>query len=104
MQLIMNIFSKKHIKSITRDRLSRSYYLSESAYSGDFSNYGKSFDSKIYKSIAFKSGNLIDIKKSNKISCKFKPIWYIGTHGNDFYVVIRGSKEKGDYYTDAIIK
>lgn len=89
---IIKLFKRKIPKSYNRERLSRSFYLSKAAYTGDFRSYeGKTFS----------SGNLIEIIKSNIINGKFRPNWYMGTHGKDLYVTIRGSNSLNDFLTDA---
>lgn len=92
----LNLFSKKSPKEYQQRRLSRSFYLSKSAYSGDFSCFDFNGE-KTY----FKSEELMSVKMKNLQSDIFKPVWYLGTVDKELYVVIRGSYSLTDWITDA---
>ena len=95
-QKINNLFSKKSPKAMRRNRMSRSFYLCQSSYSGNF-GYLSVKNNKNEKS----SFQLMDIIYKNTDNGVFKPVFYVGVKNQDLYVVIRGSYSIFDWITDA---
>lgn len=93
----LHITSENENSELTRDRLSRAYYLSDATYSADFSQYEEPSEGKKY---VWKKP-LVDqwIYQESRNGYAFPP-FFVGKHENEIWIAVRGSHTLIDWVTD----